>query len=139
MARAVEGTAPVTADALDLGILERQPLRLGAGGRREEDVPALGRDAVENTVEPVEAVAAFLGLEANPGEDRDGEGVAARLLHEADVLLEDVGAIEPLVGVVVAAVEDVRETWNDRGEALGDREGPVTGHGGGARAGGGRR
>src|SRR5438105_4417713 len=64
-------------------------------------------EQVEDAVQPLEVVAARNRLQAGPAEDPDADEVDAGLAHQPDVLLpDDVG---PLVGVVVAAVQDVRQ------------------------------
>src|SRR5258708_9907346 len=105
-------------DAPHLGILLGHPSRLGPGGGGEERVEAARGEPVHDAIEPSELEAALLGLEVAPGEDADREGVATRLLHEAEVLLDDRRLVEPLVGVPVPAVQDVRKAGDDRGVAI---------------------
>ena len=109
---------PAAVDAPHLGVLLGHPARLSAAWRREEGVVAVGGEAVHDVVEPGELEAALFGLEGGPREDADGEGVAARLLHQAEVLFEDGGLVEPLLRAPVAAVQDVREPRDDRRIAI---------------------
>jgi len=76
-------------------------------------VEAARREAVEDRVEPGQLEAALLRLERRPREDADRERAATGLLHEREVLLDDGGLVQPLVGVPVAAVEQVREAPDD--------------------------
>ena len=48
------------------------------------------------------------------GEDPEREGVAVRLVHEFKILIDDFRMFEPLVGIPVASVENVREIFYDR-------------------------
>ncbi len=83
----------------------REPRRRGGrGGRQVGEDPVRG-EQVEQTVEPVELVPSGLRLEERPGEHADRRQVHARLAHERDVLEPDL--LRPLLGVVVASVEDV--------------------------------
>ena len=102
-----DGLRPVHAE--DLGILLRHPRGAGAGGRGKDDRHAALGAAVHHVVEPAELVAALLGLERGPGEDADGDRVDPGEREEAEVLVEDAGHVAPLVGVVVAAVEEEGE------------------------------
>jgi hypothetical protein len=82
------------------------------GGRCSE----VGEDAVlcqqvEHPVEPAELVSAGLRLEEPPRKDADRDEVDAALVHEADVLEPDL--LRPLLGVVVASVEDVRDLGDE--------------------------
>ena len=102
-----DGLRPVHAE--HLRVLLRQPRGPGAGGRGEDDRHAARGAAVHHVVEPAELVAALLGLERGPGEDADGDRVDPGEREEAEVLVEDAGHVAPLVGVVVAAVEEEGE------------------------------
>ena len=104
MARAEELARAVGVDAHHLGILLREPRGPCAAGRGEIDGDSGGIEAVDDLLHPVEVVAPFLGLQRAPGEDAQRDDVDVRLLHELDVPREDVGAVKPLVGVVVRAV-----------------------------------
>lgn len=64
-------------------------------------------------VEPVETVVAVGGGVAGPGEDPDREKVAVRQLHQAEVLVDHLRGGLPLVGVVVAAVEQLRPAFKE--------------------------
>ena len=89
--------------------------RTRAGRRREDDrQPARGA-AVHHVVEPAELVAALLGLERGPGEDADGDRIDPGEREQAEILVEDAGHVAPLVGVVVAAVEEEGELGVERG------------------------
>src|SRR6266487_5420820 len=86
------------------GITPRKPgwRRRGRGRKVGED-PVL-REQVQHTVEPAELVPAGLRLEPRPREDPYGYEVNAGLAHQLNVLEPDL--LRPLLGVVVASVED---------------------------------
>ncbi len=111
----------VAVDAPHLGVLLGQPARLRPAGGREEGVEAVRGQPVHDVVEPRELEPSFLGLERCPGEDADGEGIAPGLLHQAEVLVDDAGLLQPLIRVPVGPVQDVREGRDDRGVPI--REG----------------
>ena len=100
--------------AQHLGVFLRHPRGAGAGGRGEDDRHAARGAAVHHVVEPAELVAALLGLERGPGEDADGDRVDPGEREEAEVLVEDARDVAPLVGVVVAAVEEEGEPGVER-------------------------
>ena len=93
----------------------RQPRR--RGGRRGGQVdpnPSLMQE-IHHPIEPGEIELAFGRLQPRPGEDAQRDKIDARLLHQADVLVPD--GLRPLVGVVVAAVRDVRKPVAENGLA----------------------
>ena len=108
MARAEELARAVGVDAHHLGILLREPRRPCAAGRGEVDGDSGGVEAVDDLLHPVEIVAPFLGLQRAPGEDAQRDDVDVCLLHQLNVALEDVRAVEPLVGMVIRAVIEGR-------------------------------
>ena len=116
VADAEEVAAAVGPDAQHLGILGRQPGRPRARWRRQHGIAAVLGQQIHDTIQPAELELALGRLELRPGEDRHGHGVAVRQLHQAHVLVPH--GFRPLVGVVVAAVQHVRETRVDGGIAV---------------------
>ena len=102
---AVKVAVAVRTHPKDLRVLVRHPGRSRAARRREHGVCALGGKPVHDIVHPVESEPAFLRFKRRPGEDADAHGVAAGELHEPEVLVDDLRHVQPLVGVVVAAVQ----------------------------------
>lgn len=99
--------AALVIHAGDLGVLLAQPSGHGRSGGGHDDVVTLFGEHVHDVVQLGEIVGGFIGLELCPGEHVDGGGVDARLLEEPHVLVPNLAG--PLVGVVVAAVEDTVE------------------------------
>ena len=93
-------------DAADFGIPERHPVGLGAAGSGQDDIDPLALRPRENIVHPGEIVAPFLGFKARPGKDADGDGVDVRLVKKLEVGVDDARIGQPLVRVIVAAVEE---------------------------------
>ena len=91
----------------DLRVLFAHPHGLGARGRGQHGVDAVFIQIVNDLFQPVKVVHALLGLQLGPGENAHGHAVDVGLFHQADILLQDVGAVQPLVRVVVPAVEHV--------------------------------
>ena len=91
----------------DLGVALYHPGGEGTGGGGEDDVEALPAEHLDNLVQLGKVVGFFVRLELGPGEDVDGGGVDAGLFEQADVFVPDVAG--PLVGVIIAAVEDMGE------------------------------
>ena len=111
---AVEHLLPPLVDAQHLRVLLAQPGRPRARGRGQHRRQAVVGHPVQDLVQPSEVVDALFRLQRRPGKDPHRERVEARKLCQAHVLLpDDVLFPEPLVGVVVAAVDDVRHLPHD--------------------------
>ena len=95
-------------DAANLRIFFCHPRGFCAGGRRQNGIDAVGIELVDDVCEPVELIVAFMRFEGRPGEDADGNAVDICLFHLFDILREDIGTVEPLLRIVVAAVEHMR-------------------------------
>ena len=74
--------------------------------------PEIDGDVILEAVEPSEVVLPLFGFVAGPGKDPDREGVASCQTHEAKVLVDHLRVSQPLIGIVVAAVEDSGEARN---------------------------
>ena len=104
LARARPAYVAVLVAPQHLGVLLGEPHRRRCGGGGQVDGDAGLAELVDDAVQPIEVVYAFLRLDLGPREDGDGHDVDAGLGHQADVLVPDL--LGPLVGVVVAAVPD---------------------------------
>lgn len=91
-------------DRKDLRVGGAEPGRRGGGGGGQVDPDASRVQQVHDLVEPAEVPLVLGGLDAGPGEDRHGDDVDARLLHEPYVLLPHLS--RPLLRVVVGAVRE---------------------------------
>ena len=98
----------------DLRIRGRQPGGFRPARRREDHVEVVFGHAVHDPVEPVELIFSGSRFEHGPAEDADREGVAAGFLHEFEVAVDDLRGFEPLIRIVVAAVQDLRRVADDR-------------------------
>ena len=94
----------------DFRVLLRHPGRARAAGGGQDDVNAALPQAVDHLVQPGEVIHAVLDLQARPGENADGHRVDVGLVHHFHIALQDVGAIQPLVGIIVAAVQEGGES-----------------------------
>ena len=108
VAAALQIADAVGADAADLRILVRHPDGLCAGGRCQNGIDAVGIELVDDIGEPVELIVALMRLQCRPCEDADGDAVDMRLLHVFNILREDLRGIQPLLRIVIAAVEQMR-------------------------------
>ncbi len=61
---------------------------------------------VHDFIQPFKVVFPFPGFQTGPGKDPQGNRVYVGLLHEQDVLFEDIGPVQPLIRVVVSSVEE---------------------------------
>ncbi|CAM5550247.1 hypothetical protein SALBM311S_01472 [Streptomyces alboniger] len=96
--------AAVLVDGQGVGVQMAHPGRRGGGRGCQDDADAARVHQVHQPVQPAEVPLPRAGFELRPGEDAEGDGVDAGGPHEADVLVP--GLLGPLLGVVVAAVED---------------------------------
>ena len=106
---AVEVAPAVLPHAKHLGVPPAHPGRARAAGRGQENGDACPVQAIQGIRQPVEGEMPLLGLQGGPGEYAHAHQVAPRQLHQPDVLFEDIGPVQPLVGVVVASVADKRQ------------------------------
>ena len=75
---------------------------------------AVFRHAVHDPVEPVETVFARSRFKGGPAENADRKRIAAGLLHQLEIAIDDFRIFEPLIGIVVAAVKNFRRVTDDR-------------------------
>ena len=95
--------------AQDFGVLLRHPRRTRARRRCQNDVDAAAPQPVDDFVQPREVVHAVLRLQPRPRENRNRHTVHMCLMHQLDVLFQNLRMIQPLVRVIVAAVQENRE------------------------------
>ena len=105
VALAVQIARHIAADAADLGIFAGHPRGLCAAWRGEN-----GRDPVlikvgDDGLEPVEVVAALLRFHPGPRKNPDRDAVDVRFFHQVDVRGKDVRPVEPLIRIIVPAVQ----------------------------------
>ena len=91
-------------DAQHLRVLLRQPVGTRAAGRGKVHADARGPQAVDDVRQPVQLIVALRRLQRGPGEHAHRNHVHVGGLHQFNVAFEDIGAVQPLLGVVVAAV-----------------------------------
>ncbi len=119
MAFAVRFAQAISVHTTDFGVLLGEPRGLGSTRRRQDHVVARLRHAVHDRVQPAEVEPPLFPFVARPSEDADREGVAASKWHQSKIFVDHFRVFEPLVGVVVAAVEDAVEAFEDAGAWLG--------------------
>ena len=95
-------------DAADLRIFLCHPCRLCARGRRKHRIDAVCVELVDDICQPVELIVALSRLQRRPCKNTDRDAVDVRQLHLFDILRENIRPVEPLLGIVVAAVQHVR-------------------------------
>ncbi len=89
-----------------LGVFCVQPGGAGSRGRGQHGVDAVLIEPVYDLRQPVKIVLSLLGLQHRPGKNAYAGAVDAGLLHQLHVLLQDVRPVQPLLGIVVAAVDE---------------------------------
>ena len=90
--------------AADFLIFLAHPKRLRAARRCKNGVYAVIVQAVDYLLKPVKIIYALLRLQFRPRENAQRYNIDVRAFHHLDITFYDFGAIEPLVGVIVAAV-----------------------------------
>ena len=105
VALAVQIARHIAADAADLRIFAGHPRGLCAAWRGEN-----GRDPVlikvgDDGLEPVKIVAALLRFQPGPRKNPDRDAVDVRFFHQVDVRGKDVRSVEPLIRIIVPAVQ----------------------------------
>jgi hypothetical protein len=94
-------------DALHLGVGLGQPGRLAGAGGGEDGETTGGGEAVHDAVEPVERPHVRGRLHRRPGEDAHRQVVEPGAREEREVLVDDLGALQPLVGIPVGAMDEM--------------------------------
>ena len=92
-------------DAEHLRVFLGHPRRARAAWRGQNGIDAVLVKVFDHIAEPAEGVRPLFRFEGSPGENRQGDAVNVRLLHQLDVACQNIGPVEPLVGIVVAAVQ----------------------------------
>ncbi len=96
--------AAVLGDGQGVGVQPPHPGRGRGRGRGQHDVDAVVVHQVHQRVQPAELACPGLRFQLRPGEDPEGDGVDAGVLHQPDVLVP--GRLRPLLRVVVATEEE---------------------------------
>lgn len=99
---------PFPVDTQAFGMLLGQPERERPARGRERCAKGFRRQPIHNLVEPVKFKYTRLGFELRPGKHPDAEGIAAGLVHEPKILLDNGGLVQPLIRVIVAAMEQAK-------------------------------
>ena len=100
----------LTVDTQHLRVLLCHPCRACTGGGSQDYVNAALPQPVNDLIQPGKVVHAILRLQPCPSKNSNGNAVHMRFLHQLHVFFQDVRSIQPLVRVVVSAVEKVGET-----------------------------
>ena len=92
-----------------LGVALAHPCRPCAAWRGQKHRNPGFVQPIQHFFQPVKGKPPILGLQRRPGEYAYTHQIAARQLHQAYVLLKYIGPVQPLVGVVVAAMSEKRK------------------------------
>ena len=93
----------------DLGIFLREPGGTRTAWSGKNDPAAVLINVVDGFVKEGKIKFSLFRLKRYPREDSNRHCVAMCKLHQAHILVQDVGMVEPLLGIVVSAVQNVRE------------------------------
>jgi len=104
---------PVFIHPADFRMRLCQPGGFRAARRGEDDVKLMLGHAVHDPVEPVEMINAGSRLERGPTEDSDGKRVASGFFHQLEVAVDDLRGVEPLIRVIISAVEHFHRVPDD--------------------------
>ena len=118
VSRAMQDARAVGIHPQDFRILLRHPRGTRPAGRGENGKHAVLGEVVHHPIEPIEGESALLGFERGPREDADGHRIAVRQLHQPQVFLQHLGHVQPLLGIVIAAMQEMRTLRVDRRIAL---------------------
>ena len=102
---AVQLAGPVGPHPAHFGVLVSHPGRAGRAGGGQDGGNAAGIQPVDDVGQPVQVIDAFLRLQKGPGKHPQGHGIDMRLLHQLDILLQDVRPVQPLFRVIVPAIK----------------------------------
>ena len=109
MARAGKVAHTVILHTANLLILFAHPKRLCTGRCGQHGINAVFVEIVDDLLQPVEVVFALIRLQMCPGENTDRHAVDIRFLHQLHVLLENLGIAQPLFGIIIAAMQQLRK------------------------------
>ena len=108
VAAAMQRLDPLLADAQHFREFLRHPGRTSPARSGQKDKDAIGMQGIEHLIQPAKLVTPLFGLQTRPAEDAHRHDVAAGLLHHLDVAGQNFRAIEPLIRVVIGAVQQHR-------------------------------
>ena len=105
LAAAVQLPDTVGADAAHLRVFVGHPGRTRRTGRGQNGGDAVLVERVDDVRQPVQLVDALLRLQSRPGKYPQRDDIHVGFLHQFQVLLQNIRAVQPLFRVVVPAVE----------------------------------
>jgi hypothetical protein len=88
-----------------LGILFGHPSGAGTGGRSQDHLAAVAAHLINDLVQEGKIIFALSGFQCGPGENADGHFVAVCQLHQTHIFVPDGFVMNPLLGIVVGAME----------------------------------
>ena len=86
-------------------VLLRHPVGQRRRRRGEDRVNPVLIQPVDDLSQPVQIVDALLKLQFRPGKDPQTRTVHMSLLHQSDILRKNIRPVQPLIGVVIPAVQ----------------------------------
>ena len=108
---AVMGAHTVGIHTQRFGVFFVEPCGARTGGGGENGVDAVLIETIHDVFQPVEMKFSFPRLVDSPRKHAKGGAGHACLLHQADILLKDIGAVKPLLRVVISAVHNAFYLW----------------------------
>ena len=100
-------------DAVRFRIFMSEPCGAGAGRSCQKNFLPVDTAALHNIVEPCKIESPLFRFILRPGKNADGKGVAVRLVHQPEIVVDNAGSLQPLIGVVVTAVKKMRKILYD--------------------------
>ena len=107
MAFAKEGPSAVFIHPKNFRISVCQPVGTSTGWSSQVYGHAVGVEPVDDLLHPVKLVMSLFGFQHGPGKDSKGNTVNACFFKVFQVLFQDIRPVQPLIRVIVTAVEKV--------------------------------
>ncbi len=104
---------PRLVDAQHLRIFVRKPFRPCAGRRRENHGHPVLIQLIYNIFHPFKPEDSFLRLERSPRKDPHRYRIDMRCTHQLDILLQNLRMLQPLVRIVIAAIEQTVKLYHN--------------------------
>ena len=89
----------------DFRVIQSHPDGAGAGRGGKHGVDTVVVQVIDDLFKPVKFVVPFLGFKCGPGKDADRSCINMGSLHQLDIFFQDVRAVQPLVRIIVAAMQ----------------------------------
>ena len=105
LAAVVQFAHAVAAHTAHLGVFLGQPGRSCGAGRCQNGRDAVCVQVVDDIGQPVQVELALLRLERGPGEHAQRNHVDVCFFHQFHIFGKDIRAVQPLLGVIISAVE----------------------------------